>query len=164
MWEMIMANPRRNSYTNNQGSEAPMVQNLSHSHSVSSLFIQFLKKPHAFPFLLSLFLLLTWLSLRVQHASYFSPSFPSVLDNKSSKEDDILANLVRFSSGFPSQLANDKRGWLVDPISLALRSGISGTFTLRRTRTDILIWLSLGLLLLQFFSGFWNFDWNSEFL
>lgn len=138
---MMMANPRRNSYTNNQGSEAPMFQNSSHSHShsVSSLFIQFLKKPHAFPFLLSLFLLLTWLSLRVQHASYFSPSFPSVLDNKSSKEDDILANLVRFSSGFPSQLAKDKRGWLLDPISLALRSGISGTFTLRRTRTDILI-------------------------
>ncbi|KAE8125065.1 hypothetical protein FH972_019902 [Carpinus fangiana] len=100
-----------------------MFQNSSHSPSVSSLLIRYLKKPQAFPFLLSVFLLLTWLSLRLQHSSNFSaPSF----DNKWSKEDDTKANLVRFSSGFPSTLAKDNRGWSLNPISLALHSGISG--------------------------------------
>jgi hypothetical protein len=107
-----------------------MFQNSSHSPSVSSLLIRYLKKPQAFPFLLSVFLLLTWLSLRLQHTSNFSaPSF----DNKWSKEDDAKANLVRFSSGFPSTLAKDNRGWSLNPISLALHSGISGTFFYTRT-------------------------------
>lgn len=38
----------------------------------------------------------------------------------------MKANLVRLSSAFPSQIAKDKRGWLLDPVSLALASGISG--------------------------------------
>lgn len=34
------------------------------------------------------------------------------------------ANLVRFHS-LSSDIAKDKRGWLIDPVSLALQSGIS---------------------------------------
>ncbi|CAB4316539.1 unnamed protein product [Prunus armeniaca] len=123
-----MANPRRNS----QSSENPF-----HSQSIqfSSSLVHFLKKPHAFPFLLSIFLLLTWVSLRLQHSSYLS-SAPSHISKdkdkplthkKWSQLSDSSANLIRFSSGFPSRIAKDKRGWLLDPISLALASGISGT-------------------------------------
>jgi hypothetical protein len=119
-----------------------MFQNSSHSHSVSSLAVYYLKKPQAFPFLLSVFLLLTWLSLRLQHSSHFSPPpFSRVLDNKWSKEDDTKANLVRFSSGFPSTLAKDERGWSLNPISLALHSGISGTFLYIRTKVHIVLWV-----------------------
>ncbi|KAL6272245.1 hypothetical protein ACE6H2_022937 [Prunus campanulata] len=123
-----MANPRRNS----QSSENPF-----HSQSIqfSSALVHFLKKPHAFPFLLSIFLLLTWVSLRLQHSSYLSsaPSHSSkdkdnrLTHKKWSQLSDSSANLIRFSSGFPSRIAKDKRGWLLDPISLALDSGISGT-------------------------------------
>ncbi|KAG2689853.1 hypothetical protein I3843_09G157000 [Carya illinoinensis] len=120
---MMLANPRRNSYPSGQSSEGPMFQSSSHSHSISSFVLHFLKKPHAFPFLLSIFLFLTWLSLRLQHASHFSPTSYEL---KSSQDDDNAANLVRFSSGFPSPLAKDKRGWLLDPVSLALHSGILG--------------------------------------
>ncbi|XP_034225384.1 uncharacterized protein LOC117635149 isoform X1 [Prunus dulcis] len=122
-----MANPRRNS----QSSENPF-----HSQSIqfSSSLVHFLKKPHAFPFLLSILLLLTWVSLRLQHSSYLS-SAPSHISKdkdkplthkKWSQLSDSSANLIRFSSGFPSRIAKDKRGWLLDPISLALDSGISG--------------------------------------
>lgn len=36
------------------------------------------------------------------------------------------ANLVKFHS-LSSDIAKDKRGWLIDPVSLALKSGISGS-------------------------------------
>ncbi|KAK9290931.1 hypothetical protein L1049_009110 [Liquidambar formosana] len=120
----MMANPRRNSYPNYQSSENPFQ---THSlPSVSSL-VYFFKKPHAFPFLLSIFLLLTWISLRLQRSSQFSSS-PHLhqTHNKWSREDDQKANLVRFSSAFPSQISKDKRGWLLDPITLALDAAISG--------------------------------------
>ncbi|KAG6696714.1 hypothetical protein I3843_09G157000 [Carya illinoinensis] len=112
---MMLANPRRNSYPSGQSSEGPMFQSSSHSHSISSFVLHFLKKPHAFPFLLSIFLFLTWLSLRLQHASHFSPTSYEL---KSSQDDDNAANLVRFSSGFPSPLAKDKRGGAVSCASV----------------------------------------------
>lgn len=137
-----MANPRRNSIsfsssTNPQSLESPFhSQSQGRSLSLSlalsfSHLKNFLKKPHAFPFLLSVFLLLTWISLRIQHSSsrFSSPNssrFQQTPDSWS-KDDDLKANLVRFKSGFPSPIAKDNRGWLLDPISLALGSGITGT-------------------------------------
>lgn len=120
-----MANPRRNS----QSSENPFhiqSRSLSLNLSVSwSSLVLFLKKPHALPFLLSIFLLLTWVSLRLQHSSSLhSPNLSKPLEKNI--KDDGKANLVRFGSGFPSQIAKDKRGWLLDPISLAQHYGISG--------------------------------------
>lgn len=42
-------------------------------------------------------------------------------------EEDRKANLLRFpSSETLSSITKDKRGWLLDPISIALRSGIPG--------------------------------------
>lgn len=43
-----------------------------------------------------------------------------------SEDDDSKANLVRFSSAFPSQITKDKRGWLIDPVNVARGVGISG--------------------------------------
>ncbi|KAL6228385.1 hypothetical protein ACLB2K_002335 [Fragaria x ananassa] len=92
---------------------------------IGLLSLLFLKKPHALPFLLSIFLLLTWVSLRLQHSSFLhSPNLSKPLEKNI--KDDGKANLVRFGSGFPSQIAKDKRGWLLDPISLAQHYGISG--------------------------------------
>ncbi|CAA0827535.1 Unknown protein [Striga hermonthica] len=74
-----MANPRRTSYSSNQlpiSDPIPQFQSQTHQ-SAATLFNSFkifLKKPHAFPFLLSVFLLLTWVSLRFQHR-YSSPAF-----------------------------------------------------------------------------------------
>ncbi|KAJ7976500.1 RmlC-type cupin [Quillaja saponaria] len=118
----MMANPRRSSYSNTASSENPFHIQSSYISSIK----QFLKKPHAFPFLLSIFLFLTWVSLRFQHSSQFSAHPLQETHQKWSKEDDMKANLVRFSSGFPSEIAKDKRGWLLDPVSIALDSGISG--------------------------------------
>ncbi|KAH7522592.1 hypothetical protein FEM48_Zijuj07G0155000 [Ziziphus jujuba var. spinosa] len=125
----MMANPRRTSYSNtNQSSESSLHGRTS---SYTSSLMQFLKKPHAFPFLLSVFLLLTWVSLRLQHSAHFSSSSSSTRiqnpgDHHWTQLDDSQANLVRFSSGFPSRIAKDKRGWLLNPITLALDSAISG--------------------------------------
>lgn len=95
----------------------------------------FLKKPHSFPFLLSIFLLLTWVSLRFQRHSRNSSSFSFSSSSMGSSfstnrqlhggEMNSAANLVRFYS-LSSDIAKDKRGWLIDPVSLALQSGISG--------------------------------------
>lgn len=122
----MMANPRKNSYSNNQSSESSLHGN---AFSCSSSIVHFLKKPHAFPFLLSVFLLLTWVSLRLQHSARFSSSSSSRIQNTNhhwNQLDDSQANLIRFSSGFPSRIAKDKRGWLLNPVSLALDSAISG--------------------------------------
>ncbi|GLT95671.1 hypothetical protein SLE2022_133390 [Rubroshorea leprosula] len=115
-----MANPRRNSYSNSL--ENPLQTQTSWS-SFSSL-IHFLKRPHAFPFLLSALLLLTWVFLRLQYSTS-SHGFPRTHE-KWTQDDDIKANLVRFKAGFPSSIAKDKRGWLLNPISLALDSGVKG--------------------------------------
>ncbi|GMH20246.1 hypothetical protein Nepgr_022087 [Nepenthes gracilis] len=112
-----MVNPRRNSYSSNGQSSDNSHQ--TQSFSLLALFL-LLKKPRAFPFLLSIFLLLTWVFLRIQHLSHFSNLPPG---KWSSREDDRKANLVRF---FPTQLLKDKRGWLLNPVSAALDAGISG--------------------------------------
>ncbi|EXC30771.1 hypothetical protein L484_027946 [Morus notabilis] len=134
-----MANPRRSSYslnitTNNQSSgsaENPLQfhgqSSTSSSFSLSYLsLLHFLKKPHAFPFLLSVFLLLTWVSLRIQRFSRSSAENSPRFRHPWTHFDDSQVNLRRFPSGFPSPIANDKRGWLINPVSLALDSGVSG--------------------------------------
>ncbi|GKV46087.1 hypothetical protein SLEP1_g53099 [Rubroshorea leprosula] len=40
----------------------------------------------------------------------------------------LKANLVRFKAGFPSSITKDKRGWLLNPITLALNSGVKGSY------------------------------------
>ncbi|KAL8172226.1 hypothetical protein V2J09_024030 [Rumex salicifolius] len=117
--EARMVNPRRSSYAGgaNQSSENSFQ---SQSLSFSSL-LPLLKKPLAFPLLLSIFLFLTWLSLRIQYSSSL-PS-PASTPLKWSKKDDLNANLVRF---LPSQLSKDKRGWLLNPVSAALQAGVVG--------------------------------------
>ncbi|XP_075637400.1 uncharacterized protein LOC142609646 isoform X2 [Castanea sativa] len=131
-----MANPRRNSLANTNSNQSSIFANQTstptHANSTSSRIIHFLKKPHAFPFLLSVFLFLTWLSLKLQHSnSHFSPPTPTLARaqqtlNHHDYEDDAKAGLVRFPSGFPSPLAKDTRGWMLDPISLALTHHLSG--------------------------------------
>ncbi|XP_022765570.1 uncharacterized protein LOC111310403 isoform X2 [Durio zibethinus] len=118
-----MANPRRNLYSiNNQNLENPFqfqTQSLSSLSSVKHL----LKKPQAFPFLLLLLLLLTWVSLRLQ---YSSPSKPEQWDKDDDDGDDFKANLFRFKAGLPSAIVKDKRGWLLNPVSIALQNGVKG--------------------------------------
>lgn len=130
-----MANPRRTSVQSQPQSQNPPLLPLSTSSDEtqfpsSSLFNSlslFLKRPQAFPFLLSVFVLLTWLSLRFQRPNsppHYSSNFQ---DPKPSRNLDADANLVRFSAvEVPSAIAKDKRGWLVDPVSLALENGIQG--------------------------------------
>ncbi|KAF7819197.1 uncharacterized protein G2W53_024652 [Senna tora] len=105
-----MTNPRRIVYINNSSSDNPFQIRSSFLAS----FLQFFQKPHSLPFLLSIFLFLTWISIRLQRTSQLPPSY--VAHSDWSTEDDLKANLI----------AKDKRGWLLDPISLALASGISG--------------------------------------
>ncbi|XP_057948423.1 uncharacterized protein LOC131144069 [Malania oleifera] len=121
-----MANPRRSSYSSNaqlpENSPLPSFQAHHQTPSLSSI-VFFLKKPHAFPLLLSIFLLLTWVSLRLQHSNRFSFSNHRL---HWSREEDAKAGLIRFSAAFPSQIAKDKRGWLLDPIAVAREAGITG--------------------------------------
>ncbi|XP_073008440.1 uncharacterized protein [Typha latifolia] len=134
-----MANPRRLSLQTQNSNPSISLPDPSNPHqspsfsSFSSLAI-FLKKPSAFPFLLSVFILLTWLSLR------FSPSSSSRLRSSLSGgaaavtggsegggDFDADANLVRFSAvEYPSQIARDHRGWLLDPVAAARKAGIRG--------------------------------------
>lgn len=117
----MMANPRRIVYINSPSSDNTFQIRPSFLASL----LQFFQKPHSLPFLLSIFLFLTWISIRFQRVSQFStPSIGTAADW--SVDDDRKANLIRFSSGIPSQIAKDNRGWLLDPVSLALASGISG--------------------------------------
>nr|GMD39937.1 uncharacterized protein LOC109181580 [Ipomoea batatas] len=73
---------------------------------VSSL-KSFLKKPHAIPFLLSFFLLLTWVTLRFQRPSEHFPSMGlgsgmGIMGRRHwSSDDDNSANLVRFPASSP---------------------------------------------------------------
>ncbi|KAJ6747698.1 hypothetical protein OIU74_030041 [Salix koriyanagi] len=113
-----MANPRRNSYSNNTENTFQLQY-----HSRLSSLKHFLKKPLAFPLLLSIFLLLAWICLRLQHSSS-SLSSSNLHEIKSSQEEDEKANLIKFKSGFLS--SKDKRGWLLDPVSIALEYGIKG--------------------------------------
>ncbi|MBA0694332.1 hypothetical protein Goari_004643 [Gossypium aridum] len=115
-----MANPRRNSYSTNQSVDGSFQSQTQSSSSLSSL-KHLLKKPHALPFLLLLLLLLTWVSLRLQYSSRFRHQ---QLGQDGHGDDDSKANLVRFKSGLPSAIVKDKRGWLLDPVSLALQFGV----------------------------------------
>lgn len=138
-----MPNPRRNSNPNNPFESHLQSQSQSQSLSLSSL-IFFLKRPQAFPFLLSIFLFLTWVSLRFQ--KHQAPQhFNSQTQHQSEevrKGDDVNANLVRFSSDFPSLIIKDKRGWLLNPVIAAKEAGVLGQF---------LVFLSFSSLLLQSF-------------
>ncbi|KAK9079438.1 hypothetical protein SSX86_001109 [Deinandra increscens subsp. villosa] len=122
-----MANPRR--ISNPINTEIPIhipqfptpFQSQTLESRISRLKL-FLKKPQAFPFLLSIFLILTWVFLRFHqqnpqftHTQFSTPNF-----------QDRDANLIRFSSRFPSPITKDNRGWMLDPVSIALDSGISG--------------------------------------
>lgn len=126
-----MANPRRTSFSssgNQNHHQLPIsTVNLNQGTQISSLMNSlksFLKKPHAFPFLLSLFLFLTWVSLRFQRPSTSTPHREE-WHAKVQSGSDQNANLVRFSAS-SSSITKDKRGWLLNPISLALDSDISG--------------------------------------
>lgn len=126
-----MANPRRTSFSpsgNQNQQQLPIsTANQNQGTQISSLMNSlksFLKKPHAFPFLLSLFLLLTWVSLRFQRPSTSAPHRQE-WHAKIQSGSDRNANLVRFPAS-SSSITKDKRGWLLNPISLALQSHISG--------------------------------------
>ncbi|MCD7472741.1 hypothetical protein HAX54_014073 [Datura stramonium] len=63
----------------------------------------------------------------------FYPFFPSTGKwhakiQSASFQEDQKANLVRFPAS-SSAITKDKRGWLLNPISLALDSGISASIT-----------------------------------
>ncbi|CAL9246114.1 unnamed protein product [Arabidopsis halleri] len=94
--------------------------------------INLLKKPQAFPILLSFFLFLTWISLRLQHSSHVSSSsshpkstLNSLPDLKVFDDDDKV-NLVRFGLASLSPVRKDDRGWLLDPAILARDSQLKG--------------------------------------
>ena len=97
--------------------------------------INLLKKPQAIPLLLSLFLLLTWISLRLQHSSQShvssSSSHPKSTVNSHPDlkvyDDDDKANLVRFGLASLSPARKDDRGWLLDPVILARDSELKGS-------------------------------------
>ncbi|CAL1352274.1 unnamed protein product [Linum trigynum] len=139
-----MANPRRSSYSINVGASddnhsgggsQPSPFSSSSSSSAAAIFLylkHLLRKPHAFPILLSVFLLLTWLSLVLQQRSYSHSSDASTSSSRLGgaavqwrKQDDEKANLVRFKS-MSSPIAKDNRGWLLDPVALALEHGVKG--------------------------------------
>ncbi|KAM7517983.1 hypothetical protein LguiB_016945 [Lonicera macranthoides] len=135
---MMMANPRRSSYSsstinNHQISIPPPSDNNSTNSTSNLLLFQsqtltrmkfFLKKPHAFPFLLSIFLFLAWISLRF-HSYSHQQKWTSSIAREEVLDEDGKANLVRFTSS-SSSIAKDKRGWLLDPLSVANNAGISG--------------------------------------
>ncbi|KAK9664490.1 hypothetical protein RND81_14G046100 [Saponaria officinalis] len=108
-----MVNPRRSSYSSNTNN----IQNPENQSISFSTIINLFKKPLAFPILLTIFIFLTWVSLRFQHSS------PSQNPSFRSRENDLKANLIRFSS---SHFSKDKRGWLLNPVSVALHAGLSG--------------------------------------
>ncbi|CAL9127692.1 unnamed protein product [Musa textilis] len=103
--------------------------------AVSSVAV-FFKRPSAFPLLLSVFVLLTWVFLRLEHpaAAGLRSSLSSGLSSSSSRSGtgpvdgaDSDANLVRFSAvEFPSKIARDWRGWLMDPVTAAREARLRG--------------------------------------
>ncbi|XP_019103826.1 uncharacterized protein LOC104889657 isoform X2 [Beta vulgaris subsp. vulgaris] len=132
-----MVNPRRSSYVSSgQSSENPFQ---TQSFSLSSI-LNLLKKPQAFPFLLSIFILLTWVSLKFQHSSHFSPLYQN--PKKWSKDEDLKANLIRF---LPSKLAKkDKRGGAVSCASVHVGEirpgGIRGNHRHYTCNETFIIW------------------------
>ncbi|KAL5221437.1 hypothetical protein ABZP36_026150 [Zizania latifolia] len=93
----------------------------SSSSSLPSSLLHFLKRPASFPFLLSLFVLLTWISLRFHHPS------PSATLHRPAVVRDPQANLIRYSASlYPTPIAADGRGWLLDPVAAARDAGLPG--------------------------------------
>ncbi|XP_022863664.1 uncharacterized protein LOC111383754 [Olea europaea var. sylvestris] len=131
-----MANPRRVSYSNSN--QLPISDPINPFQSqtpqtaaslLNSLKL-FLKKPHAVPFLLSFFLFLTWVALRFQHyssdSSFRQPSYDSNRVASHGGYDKYSdANTVKLPLS-SSIVMKDKRGWLINPVSLALDAAISG--------------------------------------
>ncbi|KAK3162246.1 hypothetical protein QOZ80_1BG0087340 [Eleusine coracana subsp. coracana] len=118
-----MANPRRSIalHIQTQAPPLPAAAPLP-PHSVASSLLHFLKRPASFPFLLSLFVLLTWLSLR-----FHRPSPPSSVDGRPTVVHDPQANLVRFPAElYPTPIASDGRGWLLNPVAAASDAGLLG--------------------------------------
>ncbi|GJM92798.1 hypothetical protein PR202_ga09298 [Eleusine coracana subsp. coracana] len=118
-----MANPRRSIalHIQTQAPPLPAAAPLP-PHSVASSLLHFLKRPASFPFLLSLFVLLTWLSLR-----FHRPSPPSSVDGRPTVVHDPQANLVRFPAElYPTPIASDGRGWLLNPVAAASDAGLPG--------------------------------------
>ncbi|KAL9237876.1 hypothetical protein vseg_012373 [Gypsophila vaccaria] len=112
-----MNNPRRTSYYNNNNN---IINQNPENQSISlKTTLNLLKNPKSLPILLIIFIILTWVTLRFQHSSQFSQT-PG---NFGSRENDLKANLIRFTS---SRLSKDRRGWLLNPVSLALEAGLSG--------------------------------------
>ncbi|OMO77570.1 RmlC-like jelly roll [Corchorus capsularis] len=62
--------------------------------------------------------------LQIQTQSFSSFSSQWVPDP--GRDEDSKANLFRFKSGLPSPILKDKRGWLLNPVSLALHLGLKG--------------------------------------
>lgn len=102
-----MATQRRTGFINSQTTTSQQIR--------PSVITWFLQRPHSIPILLAIFLFLAWISLRVQLVYHTPPH---------SSHRDALVNLVRFHA---SHVAKDNRGWLFDPIVLALDSGLSGS-------------------------------------
>lgn len=134
-----MANPRRPTGNLNPSSPSVRMTNLSdqtnsphqlHQANVISFFSKLgilLKKPLAFPFLLFLFVVLTWISLRFQQTSSHISVHTNTRRSYFIKDRDADANLVRFSTmEFPSKIFKDQRGWILNPVTTALEAGISG--------------------------------------
>ncbi|CAH9068925.1 unnamed protein product [Cuscuta epithymum] len=127
-----MANPRRTPFSVSGNNHQLPISSTQAPAALVNSFSSFLKKPHAFPFLLSFFLLLTWVSLRFQRSSDHLPPRELGPGSKGhrhgSSSEDRFANILRFSASSPL-IAKDKRGWLLDPISVALDSAIPGGAT-----------------------------------
>ncbi|TVU36558.1 hypothetical protein EJB05_18496 [Eragrostis curvula] len=119
-----MANPRRSIalHIQTQAPPFPTAAALPAQSSLASSLLHFLKRPASFPFLLSLFVLLTWLSLRFHRPS----PLPSI-NGRPSVVHEPQANLVRFPAELhPTPIAIDERGWLLNPIAAASEAGLPG--------------------------------------
>uniref|UniRef100_J3L535 Uncharacterized protein n=1 Tax=Oryza brachyantha TaxID=4533 RepID=J3L535_ORYBR len=118
-----MANPRRAIALQIPAQTEPLAAApaAAPAFSLPSSLLYFLKRPASFPFLLSLFVLLTWISLRFHHPS------PSAPLHRPSVVHDPQANLVRFPAElYPTPIAADGRGWLLDPVAAARDAGLPG--------------------------------------
>ncbi|KAK1429547.1 hypothetical protein QVD17_11758 [Tagetes erecta] len=112
-----MANPRRTS--NQINTQIPIFNPNSQSQTLTSTSTKlklFFKKPQSFPFLLSIFLILTYLFLRFNQQNPKSPIQNFTITTTNQDHD---ANLIRFKS---SSITKDTRGWMLDPVSIALNS------------------------------------------
>ncbi|GKV46072.1 hypothetical protein SLEP1_g53084 [Rubroshorea leprosula] len=64
-----------------------------------------------------------------ENANPYSPSHGFLRTHeKWSQDDDHKANLARFKVAFPYSISKDKHGWLLNPITLALNSGVKGSY------------------------------------